>query len=63
MWAQLTTIMIPIKRINEAEEIADSIVWLLTQAPDNLTGQVIHLDGGMSQILAQVKLNDLARSN
>ena len=44
--------MIPIKRINEAEEIADSIVWLLTQAPDNLTGQVIHLDGGMSQILA-----------
>ena len=44
--------MIPIKRINEAEEIADSIAWLLTQAPDNLTGQVIHLDGGMSQILA-----------
>jgi NAD(P)-dependent dehydrogenase (short-subunit alcohol dehydrogenase family) len=44
--------MIPIKRINEAEEIAESIVWLLSQAPDNLTGQVIHLDGGMSQILA-----------
>jgi NAD(P)-dependent dehydrogenase (short-subunit alcohol dehydrogenase family) len=44
--------MIPIKRINKAEEIADSIVWLLSQAPDNLTGQVIHLDGGMSQILA-----------
>lgn len=44
--------MIPIKRINEAEEVADTIVWLLTQAPDNLTGQIIHLDGGMSQILA-----------
>jgi len=24
--------------------------WLLTEAPDNLTGQVIHLDGGMANI-------------
>ena len=44
--------MIPLKRINEAEEIAISIHWLLTGAPDNFTGQVMHLDGGMSQILA-----------
>ena len=44
--------MIPIKRINTREEIAKCIVWLLTDAPDNLTGQVLHLDGGMSQILA-----------
>lgn len=44
--------MIPLKRINEAEEIASSIHWLLTGAPDNFTGQVLHLDGGMSQILA-----------
>ena len=44
--------MIPLKRINEAEEIATSIHWLLTGAPDNYTGQVMHLDGGMSQILA-----------
>ena len=44
--------MIPLKRINEAEEIASSIHWLLTGAPDNFTGQVMHLDGGMSQILA-----------
>ena len=44
--------MIPLKRINEAEEIASSIHWLLTGAPDNYTGQVMHLDGGMSQILA-----------
>jgi NAD(P)-dependent dehydrogenase (short-subunit alcohol dehydrogenase family) len=43
--------MIPLKRINQIDEIADSIVWLLTNAPDNLTGQVLHLDGGMSQIL------------
>jgi len=44
--------MIPLKRINEAEEIASSIHWLLTGAPDNYTGQIMHLDGGMSQILA-----------
>ena len=44
--------MIPLKRINEPEEIATSIHWLLTGAPDNFTGQIMHLDGGMSQILA-----------
>jgi NAD(P)-dependent dehydrogenase (short-subunit alcohol dehydrogenase family) len=43
---------IPLNRINEAEEIASSIHWLLTGAPDNFTGQVMHLDGGMSQVLA-----------
>ena len=32
-------------------EIAKSISWLLTDAPDNFTGQVLHLDGGMSEIL------------
>ncbi|MGB0515764.1 MAG: SDR family NAD(P)-dependent oxidoreductase [Poseidonia sp.] len=42
--------MIPLKRINEANEIAQSMHWLLTDAPDNFTGQVLHLDGGMSNI-------------
>jgi NAD(P)-dependent dehydrogenase (short-subunit alcohol dehydrogenase family) len=42
--------MIPLKRINEPEEIAQTMFWLLTEAPDNLTGQVIHLDGGMANI-------------
>ena len=44
--------MIPLKRINEADEIASTVHWLLTGAPDNFTGQVMHLDGGMSKILA-----------
>jgi NAD(P)-dependent dehydrogenase (short-subunit alcohol dehydrogenase family) len=43
---------IPLKRINQADEIASSIQWLLTNAPDNYTGQVMHLDGGMSTVLA-----------
>ena len=41
---------IPLKRINQPEEVAKSMHWLLTSAPDNLTGQIIHLDGGMSNI-------------
>ena len=42
--------MIPLNRINEPEEIASTIFWLLTDAPDNITGQVFHLDGGMSEV-------------
>ncbi|MBL6733913.1 MAG: SDR family oxidoreductase [Candidatus Poseidonia sp.] len=42
--------MIPLKRINQPEEIAQSMHWLLTDAPDNLTGHVLPLDGGMSSL-------------
>tara|TARA_B100000212_G_scaffold342475_1_gene329859 strand:+ start:2032 stop:2757 length:726 start_codon:yes stop_codon:yes gene_type:complete len=41
---------IPLNRINEPYEIAEAIQWLLTEAPDNLTGQVLNLDGGMSSL-------------
>ena len=30
--------------------MASTIFWLLTDAPDNITGQVFHLDGGMSNV-------------
>ena len=49
---QASAAKIPINRINEADEIAKSITWLLTSAPDNFTGQILHLDGGMSQLAA-----------
>jgi NAD(P)-dependent dehydrogenase (short-subunit alcohol dehydrogenase family) len=42
---------IPIGRINQKEEAGGTIAWLMKDAPDNLTGQVIHLDGGMSEVL------------
>ena len=42
--------MIPLKRINQPEEIASTMRWLLCEAPDNLTGQVFHLDGGMAKV-------------
>ena len=41
---------IPLKRINQPDEIASMMHWLLSAAPDNLTGQVFHLDGGMAKI-------------
>tara|TARA_B100001093_G_scaffold189183_1_gene181738 strand:- start:2094 stop:2849 length:756 start_codon:yes stop_codon:yes gene_type:complete len=40
--------MIPRKLINQPAEIASSMQWLLCDAPDNMTGQVLHLDGGMA---------------
>ena len=43
--------MIPLNRINEPEEIASTIHWLLTDAPDNITRQGFHLDGGMTQVM------------
>ena len=43
--------MIPLNRINKPAEIPNCIFWLLTSAPDNFTGQVMHLDGGMSKVL------------
>ena len=42
--------MIPLKRINRIDEVVDAMHWLLTSAPDNYTGQVMHLDGGMARI-------------
>ena len=42
---------IPTQRINQKEEAASAMHWLLTDAPDNMTGQVLHLDGGMANAL------------
>ena len=42
---------IPTQRINQKQEAASAMFWLLTDAPDNLTGQVLHLDGGMANVL------------
>jgi len=42
--------MIPLKRINQPDEIASTVEWLLCDAPDNITGQVLNLDGGMSNL-------------
>ena len=49
--SQAASQKIPIKRVGEKEEICSVIKWLLVEAPDNFTGQVMHADGGMSKLL------------
>ena len=44
--------MVPIGRIGQPEEVATSMAWLLTGAPDNMTGEVLHVDGGMGRVRA-----------
>jgi NAD(P)-dependent dehydrogenase (short-subunit alcohol dehydrogenase family) len=39
---------IPLNRLGEPGEIADAIVWVATDAPGFMTGQVITIDGGRS---------------
>lgn len=36
----------PSGRLSHPEEIATTIVWLLLDAPEHLTGQVVSVDGG-----------------
>lgn len=40
----------PLGRLGEADEIADAIGWLLSDASAWVTGNTLHVDGGMAQI-------------
>ena len=40
----------PLKRIGDPNEIADAALYLLSDATSWMTGQILHLDGGMSSI-------------
>lgn len=40
----------PLKRIGEPEDIAEMAVFLLSEQSRWMTGQIIHLDGGMSSV-------------
>ena len=40
--------MIPMGRIGEPEDVAQTVVFLAGKASDYITGQVIHVDGGMA---------------
>lgn len=39
---------IPLKRFGKPEEIADAVVFLASEKANYITGQVIHVDGGMA---------------
>jgi NAD(P)-dependent dehydrogenase (short-subunit alcohol dehydrogenase family) len=40
----------PLKRIGEAEDIANAAAFLLSEKSSWITGQIIHVDGGMSTL-------------
>lgn len=40
----------PLKRIGSAEDIANAAVFLLSEKASWITGQIIHVDGGMSTL-------------
>jgi NAD(P)-dependent dehydrogenase (short-subunit alcohol dehydrogenase family) len=44
--------MVPIGRISQPDEVATTMAWLLTGAPDNITGEILHVDGGMGRVRA-----------
>ena len=40
----------PLKKIGEAKDVAEAAVFLLTPKSSWITGQIIHIDGGVSKI-------------
>lgn len=40
----------PLKRIGEADDIASSVEFLLSEKSSWITGQILHVDGGMSTL-------------
>jgi NAD(P)-dependent dehydrogenase (short-subunit alcohol dehydrogenase family) len=40
----------PLKRIGEASDIAELAAFLLTDKSSWITGQIMHIDGGMSSV-------------
>ncbi len=42
----------PLKRIGTTEDIANMAMFLLSEKASWITGQIIHVDGGMSSIKA-----------
>ncbi|KLU21856.1 hypothetical protein EOS_33750 [Caballeronia mineralivorans PML1(12)] len=39
---------IPVRRLGQPQEIADTIAWIAADAPGFMTAQVIAVDGGRS---------------
>jgi glucose 1-dehydrogenase len=40
--------LVPYKRIGEPEDIAQAVVWLVSDAADYVTGTTLFVDGGMA---------------
>ncbi|MCC6509297.1 MAG: SDR family oxidoreductase [Pirellulaceae bacterium] len=51
-----STDMHALGRLGSPEHIASAIAWLLDPANDWTTGEVIHVDGGLSQVIPRKKM-------
>jgi NAD(P)-dependent dehydrogenase (short-subunit alcohol dehydrogenase family) len=40
--------IVPMQRTAEPEEMAETVIWLCSDAASFITGQVISVDGGMT---------------
>ena len=40
--------MVPLTRAGEAQDIANGVLWLCTEAANYITGQELVIDGGMT---------------
>jgi NAD(P)-dependent dehydrogenase (short-subunit alcohol dehydrogenase family) len=40
--------MIPMRRIGQPHEVADAVVWLLSENATYVTGTTLSVDGGMA---------------
>jgi NAD(P)-dependent dehydrogenase (short-subunit alcohol dehydrogenase family) len=40
--------MIPMQRMGEPEEIAETVIWLCSDSASFVTAQIISVDGGMT---------------
>ena len=39
--------MVPMKRIGQPEEVAETVLWLLSDKASYINGHSMHIDGGM----------------
>ena len=52
----ISTQMHALGRLGEPDEVASAITWLLTDESSWVTGQVIGVDGGLSQVISRAKV-------
>ncbi|MEM8674163.1 MAG: SDR family oxidoreductase [Cyanobacteria bacterium P01_G01_bin.67] len=48
----LSSIMVPLGRYGEFQEVANAVIWLSSDQSSYITGQVLRIDGGINALIA-----------